>query len=108
VTSKNFREYSAASKTLQKVDIPAVTDEKCKETYRSLDSDQQLCAGSELGKDSCGGDSGGPLVLRTGPTTPWYQVGIVSFGPKQCGTGRPGVYTKVEAFLPWIDENLQP
>jgi secreted trypsin-like serine protease len=37
----------------------------------------------------------------------WYQVGIVSYGPKECGTlGIPGVYVKVSSFLPWIAENL--
>ena len=37
-------------------------------------------------------------------THPWYQLGIVSFGTKVCGSGTPGVYTKVLAFIPWIRE----
>ena len=62
------------------------------------------------GKDSCQGDSGGPAVVRYRNGEPWYQVGIVSFGPKNCGhtwNGIPGVYTKVSAFLTWIKNNLE-
>jgi len=62
------------------------------------------------GKDSCEGDSGGPAVVRYFTGEPWYQVGIVSFGPKKCGhtwKGAPGVYTKVSAFLPWIKSKLE-
>ena len=59
------------------------------------------------GKDSCGADSGGPMVVREFSGDPWYQAGIVSFGPTPCGKlGVPGVYTKVSAFLPWIKSKL--
>ena len=36
-----------------------------------------------------------------------FQIGLVSFGTKTCAVGIPGVYTKVEKFLPWIDKNLK-
>ena len=53
------------------------------------------------------GDSGGPLMeidLKDGKT---YLIGIVSFGPIQCGASdEPGAYTKVGAFIPWILNNL--
>ena len=26
---------------------------------------------------------------------PWYLIGIVSFGSKKCGSGVPGIYTRV-------------
>ena len=61
-----------------------------------------------LGKDSCSGDSGGPLVFRQGSSDPWTQIGVVSFGAFECGKeSTPGVYTRVEAFLPWIESNLE-
>lgn len=62
------------------------------------------------GKDSCNGDSGGPLAYRrnNGALEPWYQVGIVSFGTSRCGTGSPGVYTRVTAFVNWIATHLKP
>ena len=61
-----------------------------------------------LGSDSCNGDSGGPLVYRSGPESPYYQVGVVSFGTSKCGSGSPGVYTKVFAFMDWIGQNMEP
>ena len=39
-------------------------------------------------------------------SAPWYIIGIVSFGTKECGIGRPGVYTRVKSFLPWIKKQL--
>ena len=43
-----------------------------------------------IGKDSCGGDSGGPLIQRASLSSPWFQVGVTSFGTRRCGSGTPG------------------
>ena len=63
------------------------------------------------GKDSCGGDSGGPASYHKGNVTasePWFQIGIVSHGPKQCGThGVPGVYIRIDRFTDWIQQKLE-
>jgi len=54
------------------------------------------------------GDSGGPLYYSFSPgNTPWYLLGVVSFGARQCGNGKPGVYSRVEEFIPWIQRNLK-
>merc|ERR1719341_1867637 len=61
-------------------------------------------------KDSCRGDSGGGLFVQKSKkdkNTPWYLVGIVSFGSRNCGNGRPGIYTRVTSFIPWIVNNLK-
>ena len=51
------------------------------------------------------GDSGGPLVcVENGRPV---LRGIVSFG-KGCGRpGLPGIYTRVNSYLDWIDESIE-
>ncbi|OXA49728.1 Coagulation factor IX [Folsomia candida] len=57
------------------------------------------------GKDSCQGDSGGPL--HTGKNTDEYTVvGIVSYGIGCASWEYPGVYTKISAYLDWIEKNI--
>ena len=63
---------------------------------------------SFLGKDSCNGDSGGPLVYRELAGEAWYQVGVVSYGTSSCGAGEPGVFTRVDGYLQWIESKLKP
>ena len=65
------------------------------------------------GFDACQGDSGGPLVIRESADDPWYQIGLVSFGLESICGGRkngekkPGIYTKVIHYLPWIESKLK-
>lgn len=89
----------------------------CHNTYyngpskRPISGDYQLCAGGESGIDSCSGDSGGPLMItqQVDQQDVYFQIGIVSFGPRKCGTeGWPGVYTRVGNYNDWIVNNLMP
>uniref|UniRef100_T1IP94 DNA topoisomerase 2 n=1 Tax=Strigamia maritima TaxID=126957 RepID=T1IP94_STRMM len=59
-----------------------------------------ICAGGEVGKDSCQGDSGAPLVLKKHST--YYLIGVVSWGVKCAEKGVPGVYTRISAYIDWI------
>ena len=38
----------------------------------------------------------------------YYQIGIISFGTKECATGIPAVYTRISAYLDWISEHMEP
>ena len=50
--------------------------------------------------DACTGDSGGPVYSFDGG----YKLnGLISFGPKHCGGGVPGVYTRVSSYVEWIE-----
>lgn len=82
----------------------SVTDATCADT---LGCDNNAPTASEIvaggnGFDSCNGDSGGPLYLRTpfgdvllGVTSrPHFENNVA------CGDG--GIYTRADAFLPWI------
>ena len=54
------------------------------------------------GEDTCQGDSGGPLVFQSSDERQ-LSVGIVSAG-FGCGDSRfPGLYTRVDKYLEWID-----
>ena len=92
------------------IQVPILIDD-CPRTR--IDHDSQICAGGEKGKDSCNGDSGGGLFWREGALEdpesdkPWNLIGIVSFGSRSCGVGRPAVYTRVSAFLDWIQTSIE-
>lgn len=72
---------------------------KCSSMYNWNIFDSQLCAGSK-GNGFCYGDLGAPLVLNQ------ELVGLASWSVT-CATDRfPGVYTRVDRFIPWIKSNL--
>ncbi|KAL1492965.1 hypothetical protein ABEB36_011121 [Hypothenemus hampei] len=103
----SIRESGPQPAVLQEVNIPIWSNTDCRQKYGHAAPggivDHMLCAG-QANRDSCSGDSGGPLMVNNGK---WTQVGIVSWGIG-CGKGQyPGVYTRVEKFLPWINKNLK-
>merc|ERR1712012_752685 len=103
----DLADYGVAARTLQKLDIPALNNETCTTKFGGFTPrSTQLCAGGETGKDSCKGDSGGGLFIQREQYKPWFLIGVVSFGSKKCGSGVPGIYTRVEDFVPWIEENI--
>ena len=103
---------------LQVIDINILPFDYCNESANVqmptrkfanyFDPDKQICSGFKKGlKDSCQGDSGGPLMIRRRDEI--FVIGLVSFGPyNNCASeGRPGMYTKVAAYLHWIYTNIQ-
>jgi len=96
-----------ASKLMQ-AKVPMVTQSQCANAYRNVGQvsigDNKICAGVG-GRDTCNGDSGGPLLsdhLESG----WTVVGITSFGVDCARPDFPGVYTRVDKYLNWIQNNL--
>jgi len=85
---------------LKEVQVPILANDKCGNWGNK--AAMKLCAGGEVGKDSCGGDSGGPLVVYE--NNKYVQVGVVSYGhPSGCAsTAYPGVYARVSKVLSWI------
>merc|ERR1711910_49536 len=87
--------------TLQKVTVPVVSDDHCRDSYGQSDiTDSMICAGLDQGgKDSCQGDSGGPFMCGN------QLSGIVSWGYGCAEAGYPGVYTQTSYFVDWINDN---
>lgn len=101
---------------LQKINMTVFDGEKCRETYKKrggvLSEESQICIGGEKGKDSCVGDSGSGAMVEDanipGKLGTWKLIGVVSFGPRICGTENvPGVYSRVRHYIPWILDNIE-
>ncbi|XP_017759429.1 PREDICTED: trypsin-1-like [Eufriesea mexicana] len=101
-------ESGAISQTLQEVTVPILTNTECRATKypaRRI-TDNMLCAGYKEGsKDSCQGDSGGPLHIVN--DNAHEVIGIVSWGEGCARPGYPGVYSRVNRYLSWIERNTE-
>lgn len=95
--------------------MPIISNAQCQSNYRTQFPQQTfdertLCAG-EGGRDACQGDSGGPLMLPqqlpVDGTFYYVLIGLVSYGYECARDGFPGVYTRVAAFVPWIEEHMK-
>lgn len=76
--------------------------------FQSGVDESQYCAYDPIGrKDSCQGDSGGPLQTIQSFAGPAKVVGVVSFGIG-CGSGHPGIYTRVAHYIEWIGSHVWP
>lgn len=99
---------ASSSNMKMKAILYGMSQDRCVKKYRSRRvqlTANQMCAGGEKGIDSCGGDSGSPLMEYNASADPphWSVVGIVSFGFTECGKAKwPGVYTRVDKYIPWM------
>lgn len=83
-----------------------MSHEDCAKKYARYDGQAHLCAGRgvETGSGGCQGDSGGPLVCEKDGT--WYLHGAVSFGKRGCPTTAYTVFTRITAYVPWINGKI--
>ncbi|XP_055389977.1 phenoloxidase-activating factor 2-like [Condylostylus longicornis] len=96
---------------LKKIELPIIPFTTCQRQLRRTRlgkffrlHESFLCAGGELGKDTCRGDGGGPLTCPIPDSKDrFYQAGIVSWGIG-CGDTNPGVYANVGFLRLWIDK----
>lgn len=103
--------FGSNANYLMKVVLDRYDQDACQQAYandgRPLARgiiESQLCAGFGAGgRDTCQGDSGGPLQVRDEKDScRFYVAAVTSFG-KFCGTSTPGIYTRVGAYLGWIE-----
>ena len=98
-------ETSSMSDTLQQAGLDYVSPQQCGTYWNSLTSGQ-ICAAERnpvngTNQDTCRGDSGGPLIFQQDGRT--WLVGVTSYGTERCASGVPAVYTRVSAYLGWIE-----
>ncbi|KAL7024696.1 hypothetical protein ACKWTF_013172 [Chironomus riparius] len=86
-------ETENSSPVMKRLDIDGIARNKCQQYYSTQNvnlDDSQICAGGKKDEDSCNGDSGGPLMkygnFPNSLAAYYMLVGIVSFGPINCGT----------------------
>ncbi|KAK4292594.1 hypothetical protein Pmani_034654 [Petrolisthes manimaculis] len=66
-------------------------------------TENMICAGEdEGGLDACDGDSGGPLTVTQDGR--YVLVGVTSFGEGCARPNMPGVYTRVNNYLDFIEQ----
>ncbi|XP_075390218.1 urokinase-type plasminogen activator [Tenrec ecaudatus] len=103
---ENYTDYIFSEK-LKKTAVKLISYQDCQQPhyYGSEVTTKMLCAaGPQWETDSCQGDSGGPLVCSNkGQLT---LAGIVSWGRECARKYKPGVYTRVSQFLPWIRAHI--
>lgn len=106
VTGWGQTEREIVSRFQLRVEINGKSNDLCDKVFGKANvtlTENHLCVGGDAGRDSCKGDSGGPLLRLV--LNNWYQVGVVSFGAKKCGSeGFPGIYTNVAKYLNWISD----
>ncbi|KAH1025817.1 serine protease persephone [Dendroctonus ponderosae] len=107
---------NSRSKLLQVAKLQAVPINTCNDTVlarqrftKKVIVESQICAISNSSnlstrQDACQGDSGSPLQLES-RAGGYDIVGIVSYGDG-CGASVPGIYTRVSAFLDWIEQHV--
>ena len=93
---------------LKEVDVTVLGKQNCGNMTEDV-RDGSFCAGYLEGmKDGCQGDSGGPLIIDDpNKKNAFTLIGLVSWGAS-CGKElKPGVYTDVPYYTPWLIENMQ-
>ncbi|XP_032307916.1 serine protease Hayan isoform X1 [Drosophila ananassae] len=113
------RTTKARSTLLLRAPLELVPLDKCNEAFanqptssRSLKMgiiESQMCAGDrQQKKDACQGDSGGPLIQELNITDSIYNIqGVISAGIG-CASATPGLYSRVAAFLDYIEGIVWP
>uniref|UniRef100_A0A1I8NC80 Phenoloxidase-activating factor 2 n=1 Tax=Musca domestica TaxID=7370 RepID=A0A1I8NC80_MUSDO len=102
------------SAIMKRLPLPIVEFNRCQSQFRTtrlgpnfvLDP-SFICAGGQVGIDTCQGDGGAPLVCPTGPPSEnrYQQSGLVVWGIG-CNDPIPAAYAHIGLARSWIDEQM--
>ncbi|XP_069648615.1 serine protease 56 isoform X7 [Haliaeetus albicilla] len=103
-------EEGPAADVVMEARVPLLSQETCQGALgRDLLTSTMFCAGYLSGGiDSCQGDSGGPLACQDPSSHRFILYGITSWGDGCGERGKPGVYTRVAAFVDWLSLQMDP
>ncbi|NWY52210.1 PRS56 protease, partial [Chionis minor] len=103
-------EEGPAADVVMEARVPLLSQETCRGALgRDLLTSAMFCAGYLSGGiDSCQGDSGGPLACQDPSSHRFVLYGITSWGDGCGERGKPGVYTRVAAFVDWLSLQMDP
>ncbi|KAG5880061.1 hypothetical protein JTB14_034692 [Gonioctena quinquepunctata] len=90
------------SSILKYITSPILSNDDCKKAsndYKKIVVPTILCLSGQGKVGTCHGDSGGPLIVDG------VQIGLVSFGYKDCTAGFPSVFTRLTEYKDWITKN---
>ncbi|CAH1798340.1 unnamed protein product [Owenia fusiformis] len=99
------------SDIIRHVKVPIVPNPLCNKLYSKITelhvTPDMMCAGYKAGgRDACQYDSGGPMVCHNENENEYIHFGIVSTG-YGCARGEyPGIYTRVSAYIDWIENTV--
>ncbi|XP_037309866.1 serine protease hepsin isoform X2 [Pungitius pungitius] len=108
----NVEYHGVQADILQEANVPIISDAVCNapDYYDNQITTSMFCAGYEKGgMDACQGDSGGPFVAEDclSKTKRYRLLGVVSWGIGCAMAKKPGVYTRISRFLPWISTAMR-
>jgi hypothetical protein len=101
----NMWGFKVKANALFEANTAVLKSSVCEMTWRdNFDEKYEICAGTA----ACQGDSGGPLSVRVNGVV--TQIGVVSYGPRNCNIGvflGPTVYEKISAHTDFIRDNTK-
>ncbi|KAL7639943.1 UNVERIFIED_CONTAM: hypothetical protein RMT77_009356 [Armadillidium vulgare] len=93
-------------KNLRKTNVTILPNFQCyKKISHYFLEDFMICADA-LKTKTCQGDSGGPLMIING-SDKYVQIGVISFGFGCHANFFPDVFTRVNHYLPWIQNHTR-
>jgi len=104
-------EGGKATHTLHEVELTLFNRSTCNQPswYANFLTENMICAGDpDGGRGTCTGDSGGPLACVDKSLKTWRIYGLTSWAKVPCaGPDSPTVFTRVSAFVSWINSNIE-
>ncbi len=90
---------------LEEVELTIKNNDTCKEP--GFTPENVICLGVFDEKAICSGDSGGPLIFFSSANQRWEQIGITSFGLKECISSiGVNAFTPVDKYMQFIDSTI--